>query len=40
MVEAGKDISKRRKVFDENVKSVLQNADLKDFNDVTMVSKK
>ena len=40
MVEAGKDIRKRRKLFDENVQSVLQNANLKDFNDVTMVSKK
>lgn len=40
MVEAGKDMMRRRNVFDENVKSVLENAELKDFNDVSLVSKK
>ena len=40
MVEAGKNLLKRRKNFDENFKSVLQNSELKDFNEVSMVSKK
>ena len=40
MVEAGKDLMNRRKIFDENFKSVLKKSKLMDFNDVSMVSKK
>lgn len=37
MVEDGKDLEKRRKLFDENVKSVLEIQELNDFNDVGLV---
>lgn len=36
----GRELEKRRRNFEENLNSVLETADLKDLNDVGLVSKK